>query len=238
MPAPWRLFLASLKVREHGARIRQPDGCYYHDALAWADGQRDRFGDALLDTGELDFILRYARGGLVEVGGANGWGAFQLRARARSRKRHVKIISFDSAPWRDQWSPATPVQYGSSKECGGFADRTLYLCWPEPEHHLDPDHAGMALEALRAFEQAGGRRLIYVGEPEEVPMPDLPNLPDAPLVRAGHMAGPCFFSRLRQGGWALVASRPVRHRWIIYCAGGECLTVIRDEIFVYQRTDG
>jgi hypothetical protein len=96
-------------------------------------------------------------GPVVEIGAGTGYWAMLLRSRG------CDVLAYDElgAAW-EGWFPAgttyTEVEKGDVDKAAEHADRTLLLVWP-------PYASTMVLDALTAYREAGGRRLIYVGEP-------------------------------------------------------------------------
>lgn len=101
---------------------------------------------------------------VVEVGAGRGYWAHQL---ARSG---VNVAAFDSQPPAAGGNPSFPSNAGQPDtwyevgnledldESGPGADDVLFLCWPPGWGNT------MSSEALAAFEDNGGQRLLYVGE--------------------------------------------------------------------------
>lgn len=101
---------------------------------------------------------------LVEIGAGNGYWAWCLS------QSGADIIAYDSRPpmdadpldimsgnrwFNDEW---IPVNEGDAAASGRHPDRSLFLAWPEP-------WSLMASEALYAYTAAGGRTLVYIGDP-------------------------------------------------------------------------
>lgn len=109
-------------------------------------------------------IARLARHAVVEVGAGTGyWAALIARAGG-------DVVAFDrepvGGPVENGWHPTSlgpahpyhPIATADSIAAGEHPERTLLLCWP-------PSADPMAYEALVAYEHAGGRRVMFVGEP-------------------------------------------------------------------------
>lgn len=103
---------------------------------------------------------------IVELGAGRGYWAAQL-ARAG-----LTVDAYDSEPpdktantsfpgtpgQPDVWHPVRGVaEYAARAQ---LADHVLFLCWPPGWG--DP----MSAEALKMYEDAGGKRLVYIGEPK------------------------------------------------------------------------
>ncbi|WP_222854334.1 class I SAM-dependent methyltransferase [Fodinicola acaciae] len=103
---------------------------------------------------------------LLEVGAGRGYWAHQLALLG------VDVVAYDSRPPADRHNvsfPAAPGQPDAWFEVADAtgldwhrvgSDQTLFLCWPPGWD--DP----MALDTLRQFEAAGGRQLLFVGQPK------------------------------------------------------------------------
>lgn len=97
-------------------------------------------------------------GPIVELGAGSGYWAALLR------ERGVDVLAYDRYPPRDggnHWyqdrEEFHPIVRGTEEVLHWNAHRTLMLSWP-------PYATPMAAEALRYYERAGGRCLVYVGE--------------------------------------------------------------------------
>ncbi|WP_405161907.1 hypothetical protein OG203_37225 [Nocardia sp. NBC_01499] len=114
----------------------------------------------------LRWIERFAQGRRVlELGAGRGYWAGQLA------RIGVEVAAFDSEPPDRAGNVSFPEASGQLDvwhHVGGLAEFAaeeqsgcvLLLCWPPGWG--DP----MASKALHAFEEAGGERLIYLGEPK------------------------------------------------------------------------
>jgi len=102
---------------------------------------------------------------VVEIGAGNGYWAWCLS------QCGCDIIAYDSRPpleeepldifsgnrwFHDEWAP---VNEADADKAGSHPDRALLLAWPEP-------WSLMASMALFAYREAGGKNLIYIGDPE------------------------------------------------------------------------
>ena len=103
-------------------------------------------------------------GPFVEMGAGSGYLA---RALVRSG---ASVSAYDKYPpdetpafgffsqngwYDDTWFN---VVEAGPEEAAAHSDATLLLCWPPPD---DP----MALDSLTAYQDAGGEKLIYIGDP-------------------------------------------------------------------------
>lgn len=113
-----------------------------------------RWSWAVPDNRALNAIAGHGR--IVEIGAGRGYWARLLSDRG------VDIVAYD-------WCPPGPdnayhpyeglwfdVEHGGPERAGDHPDRTLFLCWPPM--------TGMATDALRAYVEAGGTSVVYVGE--------------------------------------------------------------------------
>ncbi|HJP73509.1 MAG TPA: hypothetical protein VJ914_04530 [Pseudonocardiaceae bacterium] len=104
---------------------------------------------------------------VVELGAGRGYWAYQLsQAGLQVDAYDVEPpdtainVSFDrAAGQRDVWYPVGTVDDFASRS-DGLANCVLFLCWPPGWGNP------MASETLAEFTEAGGTRLIYVGEPK------------------------------------------------------------------------
>lgn len=97
----------------------------------------------------LDAIAEHAGGrDVVEVGAGTGFWAMHLAARG------VWVESYDAAPPERTF---VPIEVGGPEAAGRHPDAVLLLVWP-------PHRSSMAAEAVVAHADAGGQRVIYVGE--------------------------------------------------------------------------
>lgn len=128
-----------------------------------------------------------AVGPIVELGAGTGYWASLLR------DRDVDILAFDHKPagpehgnwWYAAAEPFTDVEIGDIAHAARHADRTLMLSWPP---YSDP----MAVRALEAYENAGGRTLVYIGEGS-----------------GGCCANDQFFARLGEETYGMTAEAPL-----------------------------
>lgn len=143
----------------------------------------------------LDWIVARCQGRrIVELGAGRGYWAAQLS------RRGAEILAFDVEPpgARSNLSfPATsgiPETWHPVGDLTAFAhidttDAVLLLCWPPGWD--DP----MSSEALNHYREAGGDRLVYIGEP-----------------RGGRTANESFFATL-DAEWVLVEQDPDFVSW-------------------------
>lgn len=116
----------------------------------------------------IEWVSTFAAGRtVVDLGAGRGYWAAQM-ARAG-----IKVEAYDSKPpdkvenvsfphageQADVWHHVGDLdEY--TRAAVGQSDHVLFLCWPPGWGST------MASEALAAFEQAGGKRLIFVGQPK------------------------------------------------------------------------
>lgn len=115
----------------------------------------------------IDWISGFAAGlPIVELGAGRGYWAAQLAQAGLAVEAYdleppdkSKNISFlDAAGQTDVWHPVGDLDEYATRTRA--ADHVLFLCWPPGWGDK------MSFEALTAFEEAGGRRVVYVGEPK------------------------------------------------------------------------
>lgn len=121
------------------------------------------FSWAIASPDALDFVAEHAPpAGLVEIGAGTGYWAYLLS------QRGVSVRAYDTHPpsqdrqenhWHGNTSQWHPVRRSSSYVAKKHPQRALFLCWP-------PYNTPMASLALSFYQQAGGTRLIYIGESE------------------------------------------------------------------------
>jgi len=101
---------------------------------------------------------------IVEIGAGSGYWA-----RCLSRMG-ADVIAYDSFPPGEQspgeWYKGNPwfddswynIIEGDESAAAGYPDRTLFMAWPLP---MNP----MAYNALASYKNAGGKTIIYIGDP-------------------------------------------------------------------------
>jgi hypothetical protein len=134
---------------------------------------------------------------LVEIGAGRGYWAHQLT------RLGVDVAAYDSNPPANSdnnpcfppidrlprdWHPVRHMRDLNAQH-NNMSAAVLFLCWPPAWG--DP----MASNALTNYAQAGGDRLIYVGEP-----------------RGGTSADDRFFDALN-ADWELASEHPAHVRW-------------------------
>lgn len=118
-----------------------------------------RYGFAVPDDAALELVARHAPEGVVELGAGLGYWARLLADRG------TDVVAYDLAPppspdnqWFSGAQPWFPVAAGDERIVSEHPGRTLLLVWPTRNESWGADAA-----LLHAA--AGGRRLVYVGEP-------------------------------------------------------------------------
>ncbi len=108
----------------------------------------------------LEIIAGYSP--LIEIGAGSGYWAMCLK------QLGTDIIAFDKHPPENMnpwWESGNPwfdtewhaVYEGDESIAADYPGRSLLLCWP-------PIDSSMALNALKAYSDAGGKTLIYIGD--------------------------------------------------------------------------
>ncbi|GII03089.1 hypothetical protein [Planobispora takensis] len=103
---------------------------------------------------------------IVELGAGRGYWAAQLSRSGLPVEAYdveppdkTENISFPGASGQvDVWHPVRDLDGFATRS--EVADYVLFLCWPPGWGDK------MASEALSSFERAGGKRLVYIGEPK------------------------------------------------------------------------
>ncbi len=104
--------------------------------------------------------LSPVNGKTVEIGAGNGYWAALVRARGGDI-RAVDAWKGYSFHANETW---THVETGTEKVLADCADRNLFMSWPSGN--------GVASDALDIYLRHGGRKVIYVGEPDAEIMAD------------------------------------------------------------------
>ena len=114
----------------------------------------------------IDWAARFCGGRpLVESGAGRGYWARQLSLAGLTVEAYeleppdkLENVSFPQTEGQeDVWYPVEAVD---ALRFEGRSDHVLFLCWPPGWGNT------MASDALTVFEDAGGERLIYIGEPK------------------------------------------------------------------------
>ena len=103
-------------------------------------------------------IVEFSAGKIVELGAGTGYWARLLS------NLDADVVAFDKHPapsednhWHKGAESFFPVQRGGPVKAARYPDRALMLCWPP---YGDP----FASRTLKAYQNAGGRKLIFIGE--------------------------------------------------------------------------
>ena len=114
----------------------------------------------------IDWAARFCDGrSLVESGAGRGYWAWQLSLAGLAVEAYeleppdkLENVSFPRAEGQeDVWYPVAAVDALRFEES---SDHVLFLCWPPGWGNT------MASDVLTEFENTGGERLIYIGEPK------------------------------------------------------------------------
>lgn len=110
-----------------------------------------KYAWAVPNMAAINEIARHGK--VVEIGAGSGYWAYLLR------EHGVDVVAYDEKPYENKWCNNiwTDVVEGDATAAAAHPNRALFLCWP-------PYDSPMAYEALRAHMDAGGQKLIYVGE--------------------------------------------------------------------------
>jgi hypothetical protein len=127
------------------------------DAAARDEGIA-RYGFGLPTDEAIDLIAAWSPGGVVELGAGTGYWAHLLATRG------LDVVAYDADPppsatnpWFAGRQPWHPVLAGDERSAARHASRTLLLVWPTRG-------SVWAADAVESFHDAGGTRLVYVGE--------------------------------------------------------------------------
>jgi hypothetical protein len=155
------------------------------------DDATARFAFAVPTDEALDAIVAVSPGGVVELGAGTGYWAYLLHDRG------IDVVAYDADPppsptnpWFAGSEPWFPVQPGTEEAVEQHSARTLLLVWPT----RNEDWPAAAAER---FHRAGGRTLVYVGEPPGGATGDdrlqalLGGLDDCVPCRYGVLDAPC-----------------------------------------------
>jgi hypothetical protein len=178
-------------VSEHDGRRMvnggRPDGSA---RLAFAQMQLQAiYAYAIPSPETLDWMSAFCGGRrAVDLGAGRGYWAAQMAAVDIDVKAYdfeppdkVDNVSFPSGgELADVWHPVGDLR-DYEREAAGRSEDVLFLCWPPGWGNT------MASEALAAFADAGGRRLIFIGQP-----------------RGGMTGDDAFFDAL-DAGWKLAS---------------------------------
>ncbi len=116
----------------------------------------------------LDWVSAFCDGRrTVDLGAGRGYWAAQMASVGINVKAYdfeppdkVENVSFPSGgEMADVWHPVGDLRDYEREAAGGSED-VLFLCWPPGWGNT------MASKALAAFANAGGRRLIFIGQPQ------------------------------------------------------------------------
>lgn len=183
--------IVSPVVSEHdGSRVvdgGQSDGSA---RLAFAQMQLQAiYAYAIPSPETLDWMSAFATGRrVVDLGAGRGYWAAQMAAADIDVKAYdfeppdkVENVSFpNGGELAEVWHPVGDLE-DFERDAAGRAGDVLFLCWPPGWGNT------MASEALAAFTEAGGRRLIFIGQP-----------------RGGMTGDDAFFDAL-DAGWELAS---------------------------------
>ncbi|MBO0884397.1 MAG: hypothetical protein J2P17_29515 [Mycobacterium sp.] len=164
----WEIVRPSVSVR-NGRRVvdgGNPDGSA---RLAFAGMMLQAiYAYAIPSPETIAWVSEFCEGRpLLEMGAGRGYWAAQLAAAGMVITAYdseppdqTENVSFPSASGQvDTWHPVQDRRHFDRRVTAG-SDDVLFLCWPPGWGNT------MASDALAAFEQADGNRLIFIGEPK------------------------------------------------------------------------
>jgi hypothetical protein len=163
----WDIVAPSVSDHE-GRRVvngGRPDGS---GRLAYAEMMLQAiFAYAIPSPETLEWVVEFCAGRpLVELGAGRGYWAAQL-ARLGLRVDAYDVeppdrtenVSFPRNGQQDVWHSVGDLG-AFAERVSGRSDHVLFLCWPPGWGET------MASRALAEFEESGGDRLIFIGEPK------------------------------------------------------------------------
>lgn len=117
-----------------------------------------RYGFAIPSDEAIGAIQRCSPEGVIEVGAGTGYWASLLQ------RRGVDVVAFDIEPapspqntWFAGTRPWHPVHHGDHDIVRAHSERTLLIVWPTKNETW-------AATALERYHDAGGQRVVFVGE--------------------------------------------------------------------------
>lgn len=128
----------------HDAYIRSPVGLF--SGMGARGRLVDQYAWAIPNDEAIELLVSV--GPIVEIGAGKGYWASLVRQAGGD------IVAYDIRVRVDSY---TGIEEGGPEYAGAHHDRTLLLCWP-------PYDTDMAYDALYSYLEAGGRRVVYVGE--------------------------------------------------------------------------
>lgn len=110
-----------------------------------------KYAWAVPNMAAINEIARHGK--VVEIGAGSGYWAYLLR------EHGVDVVAYDEKPYENKWCNNiwTDIEKGDADSGQNHPNRTLFLCWP-------PYETPMAYDAVKAHMEAGGRKVIYIGE--------------------------------------------------------------------------
>ncbi|MEV0066674.1 hypothetical protein [Amycolatopsis sp. NPDC050768] len=166
---PYWEIVEPLVSAQDGRRVVRAPGGRSSARLAFAETLlQATYAYAIPSPETLDWVARFCDGrSLVELGAGRGYWAGQLS------RLGVKVAAYDVEPLgaaqaalddqavdrRDRFHEVNTADGGEGLR-GDQTDTVLFLCWPPGWGNE------MASQVLARFEELGGNRLIYIGEPK------------------------------------------------------------------------
>ena len=98
-------------------------------------------------------------GPFVEVGAGTGYWAYELQQSGADIIATDRFVGDDRTfNFEREW---LPIEELSAKRAAKlYADRTLFIAWPDDFNQ----RRGWSDDALEAYQRAGGKRVVYIGE--------------------------------------------------------------------------
>jgi len=123
---------------------------YCHELMAL----RDIYGFSIPESQTVRELKKIVSRNIIDLGAGKGYWAWFLS------RNGFDVISMDDFSWehtQDRKSFHFTVQQGCAVDAARFPDRTLFLSWP-------PYESSFAVDALRAYSNAGGQCFVFVAD--------------------------------------------------------------------------
>ncbi|NAS21987.1 hypothetical protein GT755_09855 [Herbidospora sp. NEAU-GS84] len=197
-PNPYWDIVEPLVFEHEGRRVVNGGRAEVNSRLAYAQIiLQETYAYAIPSPKTIEWISHLCTGHkVVELGAGRGYWAAQMAASGLSVEAYdlepphlTRNVSFPEAVGtEDVWHPVNDLVEFAARPYS-LSECVLFLCWPPGWGDK------MSSEALTLFEESGGRRLIYIGEPQ-----------------GGKTGNDTFFNALSTG-WRLDAVDPHFVSW-------------------------
>jgi len=167
--------IARYTITDHDRAMTNP---FLEEVSSLAEGApTPQKAEEVLKKMRSDLVMKYAftipyyeliaaiaaSGPLVEIGAGSGYWAWMISQAGGDVVAIDRFSPDEVTPWdftgTNQWYDETwyYVDEGEAVSAGAWPERSLFLAWPL---YADP----MAADALRAYEAAGGKKVIFLGD--------------------------------------------------------------------------